>query len=366
MASEGVLAGIRIVEMAGIGPGPFCGMMLADHGAEVIRVERPGAPVEPNDPLLRSRKSVVLDVKDPADLDRLIALVKTADGLIEGYRPGVMERLGLGPDVLLTANPALVYGRMTGWGQTGPYAPAAGHDINYVALSGLLHTIGRDDARPVPAANYVGDFGGGGMLLAFAMVSGLLNVQRGGAGQVIDCAMWEGASLLGTMIYGFLANGRWQDVRGANFLDGAAHFYDTYACADGKFVSIGPIEPQFYALLRAKLGLSDDPEFDPQLDQARWPALSAKLAAIFATRTRDDWCELLEYGDACFAPVLSLSEAPHHPHALARNAFVELNGVTQPAPGPRFSGTPAAPPRPYPGVGADSAAILDALAVGNR
>jgi alpha-methylacyl-CoA racemase len=361
MASDqptGVLAGIRIVEMAGIGPGPFCGMMLADHGAEVIRIERPGSSIEINDPLLRSRRSVALDLKDPRDIARLIDLVKTADGLIEGYRPGVMERLGLGPEVLLAANPKLVYGRMTGWGQTGPYAQAAGHDINYIALSGLLHTVGRHGERPVPPANYVGDFGGGGMVLAFAMVAGLLGVQRGGAGQVIDCAMTEGAALLGTMIYGFLGNGRWQDKRGANFLDGAAHFYDTYECADGRHVSLGPIEPQFYALLREKLELTEDEDFDAQLDPSKWPALREKLAAIFRTRTRNAWCELLEYSDACFAPILSLTEAPAHPHAKARGAFVEVSGVTQPAPAPRFSETPAAAPRAYPGVGADTDALL--------
>ncbi|RVT94211.1 CaiB/BaiF CoA transferase family protein [Sphingomonas crocodyli] len=361
MGSEpkGALAGLRIVEMAGIGPGPFCGMMLADHGAEVIRVERPGAVIEHRDPLLRSRVSVALDLKDPADLARLIDLVKGADGLIEGYRPGVMERLGLGPDVLLAANPKLVYGRMTGWGQTGPYAPAAGHDINYVALSGLLHTIGRADVPPVPAGNYVGDFGGGGMMLAFGMVTALLAVQRGGPGQVIDCAMWEGAALLGTMIYGFVQNGRWVDKREANFLDGAAHFYDSYECADGRYVAIGAIEPQFYALLREKLGIADDPDFDPQDDEAGWPRLSERIAAIFKTKTRDEWCDLLEYGDACFAPILSLSEAPQHPHAKARDAFIEIDGVVQPAPGPRFSATPAPAPRAYPGNGADTKSVFN-------
>jgi alpha-methylacyl-CoA racemase len=355
----GVLSGIRIIEMAGIGPGPFCGMMLADHGADVIRIERPGAPVDARDPLLRSRKGIALDCKDPADVARLIALIETADGLIEGYRPGVMERLGLGPDVMLAANPRLVYGRMTGWGQTGPFSGAAGHDINYVAMSGLLHTIGRAGERPVPAVNYVGDFGGGGMMLAFGMVAALLAVQRGGLGQTIDCAMWEGAALLGTMTYGFLANGEWRDEREANVIDGAAPFYDTYECADGQYVALGPIEPPFYAVLREKLEIADDPDFDEQNDRVRWPRLRAKLAKIFHARTRDQWCALLEYSDACFAPVLSLREAPHHPHAVSRGAFVELSGVLQPAPVPRFSRTPAPASRPYE---ADEAAMAASLA----
>ena len=361
MAADGVLAGLRIIEMAGIGPGPFCGMMLADHGAEVIRVERPGSTPDLGDPLLRSRRSIALDLKDPVAIEALVALARTSHGLIEGYRPGVMERLGLGPDVLLAANPKLVYGRMTGWGQTGPYAPAAGHDINYIALSGMLHAIGRGGEKPVPPLNLVGDFGGGGMMLAFGMVAALLGVARGGAGQVIDCAMTEGAATLGAMIYGFRATSGWQDERGANFLDGAAHYYDTYECADGKYVSIGSIEPQFYALLRQATGTQDDPAFDAENDRGQWAALTARLTEIFAMKTRDEWCAIMEYCDVCFAPVLSMTEAPDHPHNKERGAFVTLDDVVQPAPSPRFLGTPAPAPRPYRAVGADTAAVLAEL-----
>ena len=359
---SGVLSGIRIIEMAGIGPGPFCGMMLADHGAEVIRVERPGAAPDPRDPLLRSRRSIVLDLKDPTAVDTLIALARTSDGLIEGYRPGVMERLGFGPDVLIGANPKLVYGRMTGWGQTGPYAAAAGHDINYIAVSGMLHAVGRAGERPVPPLNLVGDFGGGGMMLAFGMVAALLNVQRGGNGQVIDCAMTEGAATLGSMIYGFRSTLGWQDERGVNALDGAAHYYDTYECADGRYVSIGAIEPQFYALLRQATGTQDDPAFDAQHNRGQWAPLKARLTAIFLMKTRQDWCAIMEYGDACFAPVLSMAEAPLHPHNVEREAFVTLAGVVQPAPSPRFLGTPAPPPRAHDQAGADTDAVLAELA----
>lgn len=357
----GVLSGLRIIEMAGIGPGPFCGMMLADHGAEVIRVERPGTKPDKRDPLLRSRRSIVLDLKDPKSIEVLIALAQKSDGLIEGYRPGVMERLGLGPDVLLGANPKLVYGRMTGWGQTGPYANAAGHDINYIALSGMLHAVGRAGERPVPPLNLFGDFGGGGMMLAFGMVAALLGVQRGGVGQVIDCAMTEGAATLGSMIYGFKAMDRWQDERGTNFLDGAAHYYDTYECADGRYVSIGSIEPQFYALLRQATGTENDLAFDAQQDQGQWPTLKDKLTAIFKMKTRDEWCTIMEFGDACFAPVLSMTEAPGHVHNVERKAFVEIDGVVQPAPSPRFLGTPAPAPQAYGDAGADTDAVLAEL-----
>jgi alpha-methylacyl-CoA racemase len=341
----GPLTGIRIVELAGIGPGPFCGMMLADHGAEVIRVDRPGtggdlrSPTSRNarDPLLRGRTFIELDLKLPDDIAKLRELVKTADGLIEGFRPGVMERLGLGPDVLLGDNPKLVYGRMTGWGQDGPYAPAAGHDINYIALSGVLGAIGRAGERPVPPINLVGDFGGGAMMLAFGMVSGLLAVKNGAPGQVIDCAMTDGSALLMAMMWGFRATGMWTEERGANLLDTGAPFYDTYETADGGFVAIGSIEPQFYALLRDKLGLTDDPLFDGQFDRAQWPAQKERLTAIFKTGTRDEWCVLMEGTDVCFAPVLSMTEAAAHPHNVARGTFVEIDGVTQPAPAPRFS-----------------------------
>lgn len=357
----GPLAGIRIIEFAGIGPGPYCGMMLADHGAEVIRIDRPGGMLLPKDPLSRSRRSIALDMKKPEAVAIARELCRTADGIIEGYRPGVMERLGLGPDVLLADNPALVYGRMTGWGQYGMYADAAGHDINYIALSGVLHTVGRAGEKPVPPVNYIGDFGGGGMMLAFGMVSAILAARTGGKGQVIDCAMTDGSALLSAMTWGFHAMGFWKDQAGVNRLDGGAPYYDTYACADGKFISIGSIEPQFYALLRAKTGLDADPDFDAQDDQARWPLLKDKLTALFATRTRDEWCALMEATDVCFAPVLSLSEAPHHPHNAERQTFIDVGGTIMPAPAPRYSQTVADHPRPAPQVGADGEAILTAL-----
>lgn len=357
----GPLTDIRIIEFAGIGPGPFCAMMLADHGAEVIRIDRPGAQLDPRDPLSRNRKSIALNMKDPAALQIAKDLCKSAHAIIEGYRPGVMERLGLGPDVLLADNPKLVYGRMTGWGQYGPYAPYAGHDINYISLSGVLHTVGLAGGKPVPPVNYVGDFGGGGMMLAFGMASALLHAQITGKGQVIDCAMTDGSALLAGMTWGFKAMGRWKDEPGVNFLDGGAHFYDTYTCADGKFISIGSIEPQFYALLREKAGLTDDKDFDAQHDTRQWGPLKEKLTALFASKTRDEWCEIMEMTDICFAPVLSMDEAPKHPHNVARETFVEVGGAIQPAPAPRYSATLNDTPQPAPVVGADSEALLAAL-----
>jgi alpha-methylacyl-CoA racemase len=341
----GPLAGVRILEMAGLGPAPFCGMMLADHGAEVIRVEREGGWRLPGDPLLRSRRSIQVDLKQADGIALVRDIARGCDGLIEGYRPGVMERLGLGPDVLLGDRPGLVYGRMTGWGQDGPMAQAAGHDINYIALSGALHGIGRD-GRPSPPVNYLGDFGGGGMLLAFAMVSALLAVRNGAPGQVIDCAMTEGSALLTALTRGLHAAGQWRDVAGANLIDGGSPWYDAYQTADGKWIAIGAIEPQFRAVLLDRLGV------EAGGDDA---ALGASFTALFATRTRDQWCALLEGSDACFAPVLSLAEAPVHPHNVARAAFVELAGVVQPAPAPRYSETPnAAPDAPR----ADADALL--------
>jgi len=341
----GPLHGIRIIELAGIGPGPFCGMMLADHGAEVIRVDRPGTTPNPRDPLLRSRTAMQLDLKSADDIAKLRDLVKTADGLIEGFRPGVTERLGIGPAVLLADNPKLVYGRMTGWGQTGPYAPAAGHDINYIALSGALGAIGRAGEKPTPPINLVGDFGGGAMMLAFGMVSALLGVKNGAPGQVIDCAMTDGSALLMAMMWGFRAQGMWGDTRGTNMLDTGAPFYDTYETADGLYVAIGSIEPQFYALLRKTLGIADDALFDAQFDRAQWPAQKARLTDIFKSRTRDEWCALMEATDICFAPVLGFDEAVAHPHNRERGTFIELGGVLQPAPAPRYSATPCDPPR---------------------
>ncbi|MBS0503442.1 MAG: CoA transferase [Proteobacteria bacterium] len=344
----GPLEGLRIVEMAGIGPGPFCGMMLADHGAEVIRVERQGAKhlIDPaRDPLQRSRTRVTADLKTPEGIATVRDICRTSDGLIEGFRPRVMERLGLGPDVLIGDNPRLVYGRMTGWGQTGPYAQAAGHDINYIALAGALHAFGRAGEKPTPPINLVGDFGGGGMLLAFGMVSAILSARTTGKGQVIDCAMTDGAALLMSMIWGFRAQGLWRDERGVNMLDTGAHFYDTYECADGKYVSVGAIEPQFYAELRRLAGLADDPDFEAQMNPAAWGALKAKLAAVFQTKTRDEWCEIVGMTDVCFAPVLSLEEAPRHPHNSTRGTFAEIGGVMQPMPAPRYSDTPLPAPR---------------------
>jgi alpha-methylacyl-CoA racemase len=346
----GPLASIRIIEIAGIGPGPFCGMMLADHGAQVIRIDRPGGQALVGDPakdlLNRSRLSVNIDLKKPEGIAAVRRLVASADGLIEGFRPGVMERLGLGPDTLLAENPKLVYGRMTGWGQDGPYAQAAGHDLNYIALSGVLDACGRAGDKPTPPMNLVGDFGGGGMMLAFGMVAALLSARTTGQGQVVDCAMTDGSAVLATMIWSLRATGRWNDARGTNFLDTGAHFYDCYETVDGKFISIAPVEPQFYADLIARLGLAEDSDFHVQNDPRRWPALKEKLDALFRTRTRDEWCAVLEHTDACFAPVLSMAEAPSHPHNQARGTFVEVDGVTQPAPAPRYSGTPTALPVP--------------------
>ena len=303
---SGALKGIKIVEFAGLGPGPFCAMMLADHGAEIIRIDRAGGQTRRNDPTLRSRKSIALNLKDPKSVEIAKKLVASADGIIEGLRPGVMEKLGLGPEDLLAVNPKLIFGRMTGWGQTGPYAPVAGHDINYVALSGILHTVGQKDEKPVPPVNYLGDFGGGGMMLAFGMVSALLAVKKGVPGQVIDCAMTDGSATLMAAIWGLYADGLWRDERGVNILDGGAHFYDTYETQDGKYVSIGSIEPKFYNLLLEKTGLTEDPEFKAQRDITKWPELSARLAEIFKTKTREQWCDIMEGTDICFAPVLSM------------------------------------------------------------
>lgn len=340
----GPLSGLRIVEFAGIGPGPFCAMVLADMGADVVRIARPGAAIDPNDVLARSRTVFNLDLRDSQALEQVLTLIERADALIEGYRPGVMERLGLGPEVCLGRNPRLVYGRMTGWGQRGPLAQAAGHDINYIAISGALHAIGRSGESPVPPLNYVGDFGGGAMLLAVGLLSALLEAGRSGRGQVVDAAMSDGAALMSAMMYGFKSAGQWSNQRGENLLDGGAFFYDTYACADGRFVAIGAIEPQFYALLREYCGIAEDPAFDDQMDRAAWPLLKLRLAQVFRSRTRDEWCALLEGSDACFAPVLDWNEAPRHPHNAARATFVELDGVLQPAPAPRFDRTPAAMP----------------------
>jgi alpha-methylacyl-CoA racemase len=356
----GPLEGVRIIEMAGIGPGPFAGMMLADHGAEVIRVDRPGRQA-PEPVLGRNRKSIVVDVKTPGGIGIIRDLARSADGFFEGLRPGVMERLGLGPDTLLADNPKLVYGRMTGWGQTGPYAPAAGHDINYIALAGALHTYGRAGEKPTPPINMVGDFGGGGMMLAYGMVCAILSARTTGKGQVIDCAMTEGAAVLMGMIWGFRGMGAWKDERGSNMLDTGAHFYDTYECADGRFISLGSIEPQFYALLRQLTGLDADPDFDAQMDSRQWAPLKAKLTTLFKSRPRDHWCQLMERTDVCFAPVLSMAEAPEHPHNKARGSFAEIGGMVQPMPAPRYSATATAVPTAAPGAGSHTEQLLAGL-----
>lgn len=360
----GALGGIRVIEMAGIGPGPFCGMMLADHGAEVIRVLRPGMVTSLGDPardiLTRNRRTLVVDLKRAEGVALVGELCDSAAALIEGFRPGVMERMGLGPSELLRRNPGLVYGRMTGWGQDGPLAQAAGHDINYIAVSGNLHTYGRAGERPTPPINAVGDFGGGGMLLAFGLLAGILHAQRTGEGQVVDCAMTDGAALLAAMTWTFRAQGAWADERGVNLLDTGAPFYETYECADGRFVAVGAIEPRFYDELRAKLGLAADAEFDEQSDATRWPELKARLTALFRQRTRDEWCALLEGTDACVSPVLAMAEAADHPHNRARGTFVEADGITQPAPGPRFSVSPAGAVR-MPEPGDRTAQVLAAL-----
>ena len=347
----GPLSGIRIIEIAGIGPGPFCAMMLADLGAEVLRVDRAERarlprPDGPNlDLLNRGRRSVAVDLKSPAGVEVVLRLVEKADALIEGFRPGVMERLGLGPDVCLARNPGLVFGRMTGWGQDGPLAKAAGHDLNYIALTGALHAIGRADSPPPPPLNLVGDFGGGGLMLAYGILAALLERTRSGKGQVVDAAMVDGAAALMAIIFGAHASGWWRDERASNMLDGGAHFYDCYETKDGKYVSIGSIEPQFYAQLLELTGLKGEP-LPHQMDRSAWPKLKERLAGIFKTKTRDEWCEVMEGTDVCFAPVLSLAEAPEHPHMKARGTFVEVEGVRQPGPAPRFSRTPGVIERP--------------------
>jgi alpha-methylacyl-CoA racemase len=359
----GPLQGYKVIELAGIGPGPFAGMMLSDMGAEVIRVDRAqsvrddaGAPV--TDVLGRGRRSIGVDLKHPQGRETVLRLVEGADALIEGFRPGVTERLGVGPEDCLARNPRLIYGRMTGWGQDGPYASTAGHDINYIALSGTLSMIGRAGESPVPPLNLIGDFGGGGMLLAFGVVCALLETSRSGRGQVIDAAMVDGAALLAAMIYGLRAAGMWGE-RGTNLLDTGAWYYEVYETADGGHISFGSIEPQFVAELLRITGLADDVDgrgpLPSQNDQSSWPAMKERVAALVKTRTRQEWCELLEGSDACFAPVLGAEEAPSHPHNKQRGTFVDVAGVLQPAPAPRFSRTVAeiAGPPTAPGTETD-------------
>lgn len=369
----GPLAGVRVLEIAGIGPGPFCAMVLADLGAEVIRVDRSGAvpaemPDRPSwDILNRGRRSIGVDLKHPEGVETILRLVEKADALIEGFRPGVAERLGIGPDACLARNPRLVYGRMTGWGQDGPYASMAGHDINYIALAGVLGAIGRAGEAPVPPVNLIGDFGGGGMLLALGVCAALFETRGSGRGQVIDAAMTDGAALLATMVHSFANIGAW-GARGTNLLDTAAPFYDAYECADGEYVSIGSIEPQFYAELLRITGLADE-DLPDQNSREDWPKMKQRVGEVFRTKTRDEWCALMEGTDVCFAPVLSVFEAREHPHNVARATFVERDGMVQPAPAPRFSRTvpEIAGPPPHPGQHTDVVLTdwgLDAAEIG--
>ena len=336
----GPLRGVRVLEFAGIGPGPFAAMLLADMGAEVVRIERPGTPVSDAGEIVnRSRSAVVqLDLKQPADREHALRLAAHADAIIEGFRPGVMEKLGLGPEAMLEASPRLVYGRMTGWGQAGPLAHAAGHDINYISLPGALGAMGLPSQAPAPPLNLVGDYGGGSLYLVMGLLAGILEARDSGQGQVVDAAMVDGTASLMAQFFALKALGRWTEHRQDNLLDGGAPFYGSYACSDGRFVSVGPIEPQFFALFREKLQLTD-PVFDRQDDKAAWPEMRTKLAAVLAARTRDEWAALFEGTDACVAPILSMTEAPHHRHLAARGTFVERDGVVQPAPAPRFSRT---------------------------
>jgi alpha-methylacyl-CoA racemase len=359
----GPLRGLKIVEMAGIGPGPMCAMLLADLGATVLRVDRQqasglGLPSTTRFSVMnRSRHAVAVDLKQRQGVDLVLRLIAEADALIEGFRPGVMERLGLGPEICLQRNPKLVYGRMTGWGQEGPLAQAAGHDLNYISLAGVAHSIGRAGQPPTPPLNLIGDFGGGALYLAFGVACGLIEAQRSGKGQVVDAAMVDGAASLMTIFFALHAAGHFSTKRGENVLDSGAFFYDVYECADGKYISLAAIEDKFLAEFMERMEI-DPKEMPPKMEKARWPEAKAKLAARFKTRTREEWCRLLEGSDACFAPVLTLEEAPNHPHNLARGTFVEVDGIVQPGPAPRFSRTPAGKPTPPEAPGARGNASL--------
>ncbi|MEM7276111.1 MAG: CaiB/BaiF CoA-transferase family protein [Actinomycetota bacterium] len=361
---SGPLTGIRVIELAGIGPGPMCAMLLADLGAEVIRVDRPvqsglGVPRRARefDVLLRGRRSIAVDLKSPDGIETLLRMVEQADALIEGFRPGVTERLGLGPEDCAARNPAMVYGRMTGWGQDGPLATAAGHDINYISLTGALAAIGPLDGPPIPPLNLIGDYGGGALFLAFGVCAALLEARSSGTGQVVDAAMVDGAASLLSSVFGLHASGAWGLERGTNTLDGGSYFYGAYQCADGEWVSIAPIEAKFHAELLDRLGI-DPADIPDQHDKTRWPALKERVAAIFATRTRDEWVAELEGTDVCFAPVLTMEEAARHPHIAARETLIEVEGVLQPAPAPRFSRTPGRVHGPVPHPGQHSRDVL--------
>jgi alpha-methylacyl-CoA racemase len=365
--SSGPLTGVRVIEMAALGPVPFAGMLLSDLGADVIRVDRPG-PAPADDPALfltkRGRRSIVVDAKNEHGRDLILDLVNTADVLLEGNRPGVMEKLGLGPDECLAAKPALVYGRATGWGQEGPYAQRAGHDINYLALSGVLWGIGRPGERPTPPLNLLGDYGGGGMMLAFGVVAAVLEARVSGVGQVVDAAMLDGTALMSMLIWEMRTRGLHEDARGVNLLDTGAPFYDVYECSDGQYVAVGALEPQFYAELCRRVGFEQDLDLDSraaQQERSTWPGRKKEMQRLFATRTRDEWQRLLENADACVTPVLSWAEAPAHPHNAARQTFAEIGGVLQPAPAPRFSRTPAAVQAPACAAGEDTTDVLTEL-----
>src|SRR5437667_2118691 len=362
----GPLEGIRIVELAGIGPGPFCAMLLSDMGAEIIRVDRAALVGQDTDRdgndarfnlLARGRRNIAVDLKNPAAVDAVLRLIDRADALLEGFRPGVMERLGLGPELCLARNPKLVYGRMTGWGQDGPIARTAGHDINYIALSGVLHSIGEVGGPPWPPLNPVGDFGGGALYLAMGVLAGIISARSTGKGQVVDCSMVEGSASLMMMMYGALASGAWTEERGRNRTDGGAHYYRVYETRDGEYVSVGAIEPQFYALLLQHTGL-EGADLPPQTDRAHWPETQERLARIFKQKTRAEWTEIMQQTDICFAPVLRMSEALEHPHNVYRDSFVEVDGIPQPGPAPRFLGTPSRVQRPPARVGEHTDAVL--------
>ena len=360
----GPLQGITVIELAGIGPGPFCAMMLADMGADVIRIDRSGQVTggdpdqPPKDTLTRNRRSIGIDLKNPDGVEAVLKLVESADAIMEGFRPGVTERLGLGPEDCLARNPKIVYGRMTGWGQEGPYALAAGHDINYIALAGALEPIGRRGEAPVPPLNLVGDFGGGGMYLAFGMVCALLEAKQSGQGQVVDAAMVDGAASLMNMFWAMKAGGMWVDERGSNLLDTGSHFYDVYECADGTYISLGSIEPQFYAELLRLSGLGEVDDLPRQMDREQWPAMKERVGELIKSKTRAEWCEIMEHSDVCFAPVLTMEEATQHPHNVERGTFSDKFGITQANPAPRFSRTAPELTRPAPHPGQHTDEVL--------
>jgi len=361
----GPLSSIKIIEIAGIGPGPMCAMLLADLGAEVIRIDRVqdsnlGLNRDPTkDVLLRGRRSIAVDLKNPEGIELVLQLIEQSDALTEGFRPGVMERLGLGPEVCLQRNPKLVYGRMTGWGQDGPLSQAAGHDINYISITGALNAIGREGEAPVPPLNLVGDFGGGALYLAMGVLAGVIESQKSGKGQVVDCAMTDGSASLMAMFYGMKGMGRWSEERGTNVIDTGSHYYNVYKTKDDKYISIASIEPKFYRELIEKSGLANEPNLPKQTDDSSWEEMKARFITIFLSKTQAQWCDIMEGSDVCFAPVLNLEESIHHPHNVARNTFVEVAGVYQPAPAPRFDKTPCEISKPPSASGEDTQAILN-------